>query len=1463
MPNKICYWDGCLDPTELLSDVNPKIIEQLKNGEYQSADLDTKKLPGYRIYSLRLNDSDRLLFTTVVIDGQACLLLLERIWNHDYQKSRFLKPGVLANYLEKNAQVFKQAVVDKDSFQAAEFPQTDAVPASASNDDTFHRLEFYQNTFIELSPYQQQAKQLSLPLVISGAAGSGKSCVAVSRLREFIEQHPQAASQGVLYLTQSEPLVETMQSLWKQLPVLQNNVAFLTYESLLSQLSDEAGELKFVQSSDFYAWLTKYITIYKRIAKTNPSSTVSDAFLNAPERMYQEMRILSAYEQKDYLALGKHQSLYRARFERQWLWDAYQRYTRYLEINHLINPAFQAIKNKARFGFIVVDEAQDLSHLQLSSLFDLATAHAICYCIDTHQSLADNQSKRPFLLNLGNQAQQVNYYELPQTHRCPEYVTQLANEVLRIKRLLIGGTGDKQEQLALQHAMKDDNHKGDVQWIEKPSRSELSYLRREAASSQFAVITLPEHIEEAKALFQTPMVFTISEVKGLEFLDVLVYRPLDNKLYQQANQHFKQLDIDAAENKHRPKAHRGQDQFSVPMNGLFTAITRTKNRLIVCQEKRRAVAELVSQLQKALPVNQSALLKENESHDPGYNTEKDWLEAAEKLWALDKKSQALGIMTDKLNYSRAQAEARLSEKPLQDSDCADAAKPHGIPASDEHAMPNRQRTAVNHRKEKIQATKKQTQSPPQKVTEKTAVRNKSQAYIAGLLGTFTENNLITCLKHPKATIFLYDIVYEGRNLLSHILDCESHLYLLIKVLIGPFNENKKVLSFFSVERLLMKDEATQRPYMASFFKSIANLTSFCIYMRKNPAILRQLSSQTRAEMLEVFFQSKALVTETLPDIVEMNLAGFLGILAVFPEISQAFTPELLLASVNVPLKNVMQGKVSADILQKISQYEQGINTDFLSWLAGDEYGRRILKILLDQNPDLAKQLPMKAWISTHQNVYGINTFPLLCLCSSIDGVYILNRLYQLNPELILSVPMHAWALNRSTISYKTLSSFAYLAGFDGGFHFMKELFYTKPELARELPVDAWRGGAEDISEQDITDSLFYNLATSPHRSQGIDLIIQLVRLNPQLIECLPFAIWEKSISKNKMMPFLLVFHPEGHEMMLQSIKAQPELVELFFPYLSNAINKDNLSAFLCLTRTPDGHKILQIIIDRSIQFKKFDYREMINAEQLTSISTSEGTVCVHCFPLFLLAAQPSGLALLKNIFAKEPSLIRQIPTEFWFKRLSHFEGMFPLYLLFYFGGSGFLIFKQLIKDNPEVVLKLTQEHLLHVFPQPLDKNSSFLTLLILYAEGQKHLATMMKINLPLFLSISVDKWETLLLHTAIINKSGLNRLCQTKAGQKVLFELLSKMPSLKTEVASAFVTVKADNLDADLDIFSAFGILAKSQTGKKILSFIGLSNDRVAVPQAGHGLRDNSLFAARQESNTADHAPAPPMSNKR
>ena len=94
----VYFWRDVVAGSELFAPYGIE-ISQLMAGEYKALSLEKLRAFSHPpIYSIRVNDATRILFTTY--DGKACLL--DVVLNHDYEKSRFLKnPAVLAAFLSK------------------------------------------------------------------------------------------------------------------------------------------------------------------------------------------------------------------------------------------------------------------------------------------------------------------------------------------------------------------------------------------------------------------------------------------------------------------------------------------------------------------------------------------------------------------------------------------------------------------------------------------------------------------------------------------------------------------------------------------------------------------------------------------------------------------------------------------------------------------------------------------------------------------------------------------------------------------------------------------------------------------------------------------------------------------------------------------------------------------------------------------------------------------------------------------------------------------------------------------------------------------------------------------------------------------------------------------------------------------------------------------------------------------
>ena len=95
-----------------------------------------------------------------------------------------------------------------------------------------------------------------------------------------------------------------------------------------------------------------------------------------------------------------------------------------------------------------MDEAQDLSHAQLNTIFKWRKRNKIVCFNDTNQTLEDNNSKTGHIIDLCKQ-DDLLHVDLSGSYRCPKEVIEFANAVMGLKLVLTGGLTDKFQQREL------------------------------------------------------------------------------------------------------------------------------------------------------------------------------------------------------------------------------------------------------------------------------------------------------------------------------------------------------------------------------------------------------------------------------------------------------------------------------------------------------------------------------------------------------------------------------------------------------------------------------------------------------------------------------------------------------------------------------------------------------------------------------------------------------------------------------------------------------------------------------------------------------------------------------------------------------------------------------------------------------------------------------------------------------
>jgi ankyrin repeat protein len=619
----IFYWRGVADSQNLLEDriVAEKVTELLTNQCTNGSNLE--KLKNYSIYSIRTSKKGRLLFSSYLKGGKNYLLLLEYLPNHEYGKSKFLKAGVLEKFCAKN-----HAVSEVDMQWEGVADGIDFDHSSFEGNFDYAPIDYFNSTFISFNDFQGNVLKESLPLLVSGPPGSGKSCVALSSVACYLSGELNRDNKSVVYVCLSENLANIMRGYWEQHPLYQSigeaKVVFSSYEDLLKSLNPELETYSKITDEDIYNWLE--------------TKKIPD-----PKSILEEFRILSPYSKEEYLGLGRRQCLYQSSNDREGIWDLFQDYKEWLAENLKYDIRICDTGLQGVYDLLVVDEAQDLSPWALMQLYNLSKGGSISYFMDTQQDLEDSLSKRIHLKQLMYaKGIELNIKHLPTVYRCPHSVLNLANRWLGIKAFLVGGTADKEEYREIQLEGNEAKAEGLISWDVESFANVYSNIRRLHKETDIAIIVDESTINDRElSKRMSHQLFTPEEIKGLEYPVVILFKPFESSVFKEINKKLQDVSVaDLQGNRNRSKSHSDQKSKSrlVPeLSKIFTSITRSEDTLVLYQPIIYGVENIHRVLETALSQGFGASASNeggssSSSSSPVETTKDDWFCLAKKYY---------------------------------------------------------------------------------------------------------------------------------------------------------------------------------------------------------------------------------------------------------------------------------------------------------------------------------------------------------------------------------------------------------------------------------------------------------------------------------------------------------------------------------------------------------------------------------------------------------------------------------------------------------------------------------------------------------------------------------------------------------------------------------------------------------------------------------------------------------------
>lgn len=607
-----------------------KVIINLVKDDFHSAEV--KKLAEYNIYRAKLDDSNRLLFKMMTYQGERYALILEVVLNHAYDKSKFLRGARIDESKIGNVQIEKE---DLSSL-------TYVNPSI----NRFHLLD----KIISFDMDQDDIYRHQVPLIIIGPAGSGKTALTLEKMKN--------ANGRVLYVTLSRYLADNSRNIYygSHYENDKQEISFLSFREFLETMRVPEG--REVTYSAFAGWLL-------RIPR---QQRVSDA-----HRLYEEFRgVITGsvvdkpwLSREEYLNLGVRQSIYLDN-QRELVYSLFEKYLAFLREHNYYDPNILAHTYldhvRQVYDLVVVDEVQDITNIQLQLILrSLKYSDQFILCGDSNQIVHPNFFSWS---NLKSMLYKAEYMEVQKVTRILQSnfrnsvaVTSLANVLLRIKQKRFGSID--RESNYLMNSISDSS--GEIIVARDSDKVKRELNQKTRRSTKFAVLVMRDEDKPgARKFFETPLLFSIQEAKGLEYENVILMNFISNE-YDSFAEIIKGIDEEdiAGDIEYRragDKKDKSLEIYKFYINSLYVAVTRAVQKLYLIES--RSDHPLISML--GIQHTQETMAVEEKQ-----SSIEEWQAEAHRLELQGRQEQADEIRRDILKTQPVPWEVCTPEKTVQ------------------------------------------------------------------------------------------------------------------------------------------------------------------------------------------------------------------------------------------------------------------------------------------------------------------------------------------------------------------------------------------------------------------------------------------------------------------------------------------------------------------------------------------------------------------------------------------------------------------------------------------------------------------------------------------------------------------------------------------------------------------------------------------------------------------------------
>lgn len=604
-----------------------KTVEKLRDNLWRNGTR-VKKLQGAAknkgIYEARLNKSNRILFSvcrsneiliynadvkhddvdrkarnidmyihSISLDDHAAVKMARSILGEDYNFN------VYAEAKQENLNIHQ--IID---FQNNNWSEQEEINSYVKNSKFYyltdedwirffnkdhHSKEDMLDFKLKLTQEQKNAMKEKNPLFIAGTAGSGKTTILIYKLACEPKEEK-------IYLTYSKKLCNEAQSLFKNLvrgePEYDEyikNTKFITFEEFYKTILDNET----ITEMDRERFMNEYKTFARdaKIKKNFP-----------PMMIWEEIRSIwksGLYsDDGEDLSLQRYLSISSDRApnfadKREGAYKIYERYKDYLEKHcifdemDIIKKVIPVVKNKGiNYKIVACDEVQDITNMHIDLILELAQyrANRIILAGDDHQVIHYSGFRweninDEFYRKLNIRLKRVI---LNKNFRNVGNIVNLANSVNKV-----------------QERFTDFHYEKTIDQIKKfgevprlcngLKESDILKVLLKAGPSQAILVRNEEMESNLKNKFKEkfgkyPIIFTISEAKGLEFDSVVLWKIIesDSEQYNEWERILRKMGLQLTKISNKDDLDNKIQRFiRYEVSMIYVAITRGMKNCII------------------------------------------------------------------------------------------------------------------------------------------------------------------------------------------------------------------------------------------------------------------------------------------------------------------------------------------------------------------------------------------------------------------------------------------------------------------------------------------------------------------------------------------------------------------------------------------------------------------------------------------------------------------------------------------------------------------------------------------------------------------------------------------------------------------------------------------------------------------------------------------------------------------